>query len=215
MNNTTSEQPSNKIIPSKQLTTILLAYNLCKASIEINETTTQKPIKTKEDNQQFLTRNLIFHQGVITYYSAFKNIKESETIIDILKKPPRGLVLLRTNNEPAQNIIKTHIETQKLFTTYRNQYIAHNTKEEQNKEIEISWLEIPQGIGGSDIITNGTLYIDLHSAIKIKQKEKQNFTNLTVQAASILWQKEQQPITKYKEGKWYEIIPPKLNFDYS
>ena len=213
MNNTTSEQPSNKIIPSKQLTTILLAYNLCKTSTETTKTTTQKPIKTKEDNQQFLTRNLIFHQGIITYYSAFKNIKESEVIIDILKKPTQGLVLLRTNNEPAKNIIKTHIETQKLFITYRNQYIAHNTKEEQKKETEISWLEIPQRIGGSDTITKGTLYIYLRSAIKINQKEKRNFTNLTAQAASILWQKEQQPISIYIKGKYQTVFPPKLNFD--
>lgn len=213
MSNITTEQtPYGNINMSEQLTTLLLSFNLCKTAIENHNVM-----------KDHITEAL-FHQSIITYYSIFKDKKEKKLLLNILTKPPKGLCIkLRrniqiSNQSPniSRNIFERCERCEKSFEQYRDKNIAHKDKN-RKKETGIDRLEIPQGAGGGDTILDETPFIYSKNAfLKTNHVEKHNFLTLIEATIDIWWQKERQPIRKVdKDGKWYETLPPKINFDYS
>lgn len=206
MSNITTEQvPYENINLSEQLATLLLSFNLCKTAIENHNVM-----------KDHITEAL-FHQSIITYYSIFKNKKEKKLLSNILANSATGLrIKLRRNiqGNASKNILEIFEEYRKLSERYRDENIAHKDKNRE-EETGAAWLEIPQGAGGGDTISNGTPFIYSTAFLKTNHVEKHNFLTLIEATIDIWWQKERQPIYKYKEGKWRKIIPPKLNFDYN
>lgn len=209
MSNITTEQiPYENINPSEQLTTLLLSFNLCKTAIGNHNVM-----------KDHITEAL-FHQSIITYYSIFKDKKEKKLLSNILTKPPKGLCIkLRRNiqiSNQSPNALGNTFETlRELFEKFRDKNLAHKDSNKR-EETGIARLEIPQGAGGGDTMLNLTPFTYSKNAFtQLNHTEKQHFLTLIEATIDIWWQKEQQPIYKYKKGKWHKIIPPKLNFDYS
>lgn len=191
---------------SDRLITLLTAYTLCTEAISHQRVLKEHVTET------------MFHAGIISYYSIFKNKKEKQWIKDILtrKKAPIGLKFrvrkaLVGVGETSDKIDHALIEVFERFETIRDRNLVHKDPG-RGLENKVEWLRIPNGVGDSDI-GSGKLYVAHNAFLSLNDDEKSNFVSLVGVTIDIVWQKEEQQIYCIgPNGAMHRVDPPKLNW---
>lgn len=184
--------------PSDRLTTLLVAYNLCKDAIDHDRVL-----------KDYVTESM-FHAGVIAYYSIFKNPSDKKWLEDILSgsKPIQGRVGIRYRDQNQdEDIGRYYLNVFKKFESIRDKNIAHKDPE-RSPENKLEHLQIPNGVAGSDAL-DGAVYITQYVFLSLDIKDKLEFLNLVCISIDILWQKESLEIHRLgPDGNVYPVAQP-------
>jgi len=187
---------------SDKLTTLLVAYNLCNDAMDHGRVL-----------RDYVAESM-FHAGIITYYSIFKNQSDKKWLEDFLsgKSPPFETVFLVRHEDakPEEDVRRYYLDVFKKFESIRDKNIAHKDPErlpENKREI----LQIPDGVAGSDVTDGLATYIVTHSMfLSIDDKDKREFLSLVGISIDILWQKEGLNIFRRgTDGRTYSVTPPR------
>ena len=191
--------------PSDKLTTLLVAYNLCRDALDH-----ERVLK------DYVTESM-FHAGIIAYYSIFKDKNDKKWLEDTLlaRNLPVGSILYINPGhvKEGQNVGRYYLDIFKKFEVIRDKNIAHKDPErfpENKRDI----LRIPDGVAGSDVIDGVSTYMTTHSMfLSLDGEDKREFLNLVVASIDILWQKEGLKIHRRgPDGKMYSVDPPRCAF---
>lgn len=154
---------------SEKLKTLLLAYNLCKASID-----THNLFKDWVDEA-------LFHASVVAFYSVAKS---EDT------KPRDGsqCMVRRQVSTRGGNFLEEIFEE---FRQLRNKNIAHR-EGKGRKQDGSSWLEIPTWVGGYPPKKEqpGTHYVYGASFVKTTIGERNRFLTLIECIVDLQWRNE-------------------------
>ena len=193
---------------SDRLITLLTAYTMCTEAISHRRVLKEHVTET------------MFHAGIISYYSIFKEKREKQWIKDVLsgKAVPEGLKIhtrkaLIGIGDASNATDHVLIEVFERFEAIRDRNLAHKDPD-RTLENKIEWLRIPNGVGGSDLNKGrGKLYVANNAFLSLNDDEKNNFVNLIGITIDIVWQKEEQQIFRTgPNGEMYLVDPPKLNW---
>lgn len=183
---------------SKDIKTLLLAYNLCESAISCHNI-------LKEHISQSL-----FHSAVIAYYSVLKSRTEKEWLLNLLKNPEEIKIIRLRRALTLPHGLSLHEWIKSIFEKYENirdKNIAHKDKK-RIKEQGKAWLKIPQGLGGGDD-SPGIPFIYLEAFISLTIFEQMNFLTLIEVTLDIWWRKEKLPVDKRNpDGTITKIAQP-------
>ena len=181
---------------SKEIKTLLLAYNLCDSAISCFNI-------LKEHVSQSL-----FHSAIISYYSILKSRTEKEWLLNLLQNPTDIKIIRLRRDLRILNGLPLHEGIKKIFEKYekiRDKNIAHKD-EKRIKEQGKAWLKIPQGIGGGDDLPG--IHFVLESAfISLPIVEQREFLTLIEVTLDLWWRKENLPINKKNPDKTFKKVP--------
>ena len=192
----TYEEPM-QLNMSKEIKTLLLSYNLCESAISCHNI-------FKEHISQSL-----FHTAVITYYSVCKSKTEKEWILNLLQNPEKIKFLYLRRNLMIPHNSSLHERIKQIFEKYekiRDKNIAHKDKK-GIQEHGTTWLKIPQGIGGGDIIQNATPFIFESAFVSIPLNEQNEFLTLIEVTLDLWWRKDNLPVDQKNPDGTYSKIP--------
>jgi len=185
--------------PSDRLVTLLVAYNLCKDTIDHDRVL-----------KDYVTESM-FYAGIVAYYSIFKDKSDKKWLEDILsgKKSLPGGAIFRVRYKRAkadEDVGRYYLDVFEKFESIRDKNIAHKDPE-RPLENNLEALQIPDGVAGSDTL-DGTVYISGYMFLSIDTKDKFEFLNLVGISIDILWQKEGLEIHRLgPDGNVYPVAP--------